>query len=207
MRFSSTLREESDKDLALWEQRTEGALPPVPLRDFASIAIPAFFIENTNSQMTIDLVRGLGLQLLVNGGCPRILSAAMIASVDHGILNIHPGLLPEFRGASCVEWAIYKDRPVGNTIHFMSAGIDEGPIVLQESYTFARNDRYHDIRTIVYQRGFALLARAVELVVSERLRPADGRPQGPGTYYKPIPAAEMAAVIEKLEQGRYRYQQ
>jgi methionyl-tRNA formyltransferase len=199
-------REESDKDLAIWQQRTGGRLPPLPLHMFAPAAIPAFFVENTNSQVTIDLVRGLGLELLVNGGCPRILSAEVLASVPHGVLNIHPGLLPEFRGASCVEWAIHKDRPVGNTIHFMTVGIDEGPVVLQESYTFGRNDRYQDIRVVVHQHGFALLARAVERVAAERMRATDARPQGPGNYYKPMPPAELTAVIEKLEQGRYRYQ-
>ena len=153
-------RQESDKDLAIWEERTQGRLPPLPLHMFASSAIPAYFVENTNSQLTIDLLHRLGLELLVNGGCPRILSPEFLASVPHGVLNIHPGLLPEFRGSCCVEWAIHQDRPVGNTVHFMAQGIDEGPIVLQESYNFKRDDRYPDVRIAIYQSRDSLYWRA-----------------------------------------------
>lgn len=200
-------REESDKDLRIWEERTQGRLPPLPLSGFAANAIPFYFVENSNSQQAIDLIRRLGLALMVNGGCPRILTAEVLEAAPHGVLNIHPGLLPEFRGSSCVEWAIYKDRPVGNTVHFMTPGIDEGPIVLQESYGFTRADRYPDVRITVYQKGFALLARGVERVATESLRPADCPAQGEGVYYKPIPEAEMAAVVQKLADGRYSYQQ
>lgn len=53
-------------------------------------------------------------------------------------MNCHPGLLPKFRECTCVEWAVYLDEEVGNTVHFMNEKIDEGPIIVQEALHFKK---------------------------------------------------------------------
>ena len=59
------------------------------------------------------------IDLLVNAGTPRILKSNLLKAPSIGVINCHPGILPDFRGCTCVEWAIYLDQPIGNTVHLI----------------------------------------------------------------------------------------
>lgn len=197
---------QSAKDHRIHEERTAGRLPPIPLEEFEALHIPFYFAANHSSKVTADLVRDLSLELLVNAGTPRILKADVLYAPSVGIVNCHPGLLPKFRGCTCVEWAIYLDEQVGNTIHFMNEGIDEGPIVLQEGLTFDKKDTYVDVRVKVYEHGNRLMARGVKKIIEESLKPKSMPPQGPGRYFKIIDDEKMKLVLEKVKFGKYAYQ-
>lgn len=195
------------KDLAIWEGRTARALPLVELDEFAPLQIPFYFLPSHNSPEAAALVSSLGLDVLVNGGTPRILKAGILGAPRLGILNIHPGRLPDYRGCTCVEWAVHNDDEVCNSAHFMTETIDGGPVVLTEGYRFSSVDTYVDLRVKVYRGGFDLLARATDKVLRESITAAGSTPQAPGgNYYKPIPDELLADVRKKLATGRYRYQ-
>jgi len=194
------------KDKRIHEERTAGRLPPIPLEEFESLHIPFYFVANHSSKVTADLVRDLSLDLLVNAGTPRILKTDILRAPSIGVVNCHPGLLPKFRGCTCVEWAIYLDEQVGNTVHFMSEGIDEGPIVLQEGLVFGEKDTYVDVRVKVYEHANRLLARGVKKIAEESLTPKDLPPQGQGRYFKVIDDEKMELVLEKVRFGKYAYQ-
>jgi methionyl-tRNA formyltransferase len=194
------------RDHRIHEERTAGRLPPVRLEGFESLRIPFYFVANHSSKVTADLVRSLSLDLLVNAGTPRILKAEILGAPSIGIVNCHPGLLPKFRGCTCVEWAVYLDEQVGNTVHFMNEGIDEGPIVLQEGLTFDRKDTYVDVRVKVYGHGNQLLTRGVKKIIVEGLAPVKLPPQTRGQYFNVIEADKMQRVIEKLSRGEFAFQ-
>ena len=137
------------KDIAIHEDRTAGRLPAIPLANFEAEGIACYFVSSHNSRAAVDLVKRLGLDLLVSAGTPRILKAPLLEAPSFGVLNVHPGLLPAFRGACCVEWAVWHDAPVGNTVHLMTEGVDEGPIVAAEEPTIAKADTYVDVRVKV----------------------------------------------------------
>lgn len=198
---------QNERDHRIHEERTAGRLPLLKLEEFEALGIPFYFVSNHSSTTTADLVMKLKLDLLVNGGTPRILKKEILQAPSIGILNCHPGLLPRFRGCTCVEWAIYLDEQIGNTVHFMSEGIDEGPIVLQEGLTFRKHDNYVDVRVKVYEHANALLAKGVQKIISEGLTPANLRPQGDGRYFNVIEPEKMKVVIEKLSAGAYVFQQ
>lgn len=194
------------KDTALWQERTGGRLPPVPLERFETRALPFYLVANHSSPTTVQLVRHLGLDLLVNAGTPRILSAEILAAPRIGVLNVHPGLLPEFRGCTCVEWAIHLDEPIGNTAHFMSTDIDEGPVVMRRAYAFSSTDNYASVRCRVYREGFVLMAEAIQRIQDEGLTPATALPQAQGRYFKPIDDRRLNEIKIKLNNGNYKYQ-
>ena len=194
------------KDHRIHEERTGSRLPPLPLDRFESLTIPFYFVTSHSSGITEDLVRKLKLDLLVNAGTPRILKPTILNAPTIGIVNCHPGLLPQFRGCTCVEWAIFLDEQIGNTVHFMNEGIDEGPIVLQEGLTFNKCDQYIDVRIKVYEHGNALLAKGVKKIIPEGLTPCNLPPQGKGRYFEVVPPDKMGKVLEKLERGEYAYQ-
>jgi methionyl-tRNA formyltransferase len=196
----------SEKDLRIWQERTQGAFEGGPsLHNFASQGLMLYPVKSHNSQDCIELIKRLDLSLLVNGGTPRKLNRDVLKSVRQGVINVHPGVLPKYRGASCVEWAIYNDDRVGNTAHFMTEGYDEGPIIQTESYEFSSADTYQSIRVHVYRESLRLMGETVKKVLDQRLAPVDGIEQGAGQLFSPIPDEKMQQMLAKVAAKSYRY--
>jgi len=196
----------SSKQLATLDQRTKGYFQQKKLDEFESLRVPTYSVEDHNSSSTIDLVQELGLDYLVNAGTPRIIKPPLLSAPTHGILNCHPGLLPQFRGCTCVEWAVYLDQPVGNTLHFMTRGIDDGPIVCMQKLTFLKSDGYRDVRVKVYLGWIQLLTQGTQEMVKRGLSPRVLPAQPEGTYYNVIDDHKLKLVVDKLEKGQYKYQ-
>lgn len=187
----------SAKDLAIWEDRTARRLPPIDLSEFASLQIPFYFLTSHNSPEVVALVSRLGLDVLINGGTPRFLKESILNAPRLGVLNIHPGRLPDYRGFTCVEWAVHNNEKVCNSVHFMTKTIDGGPVVLSEGYLFSSTDNYVDLWVKVYREGFDLLARAADKVLREGITAAGSTPQSlSGNYYKPI-SDELLDEVKK----------
>jgi methionyl-tRNA formyltransferase len=196
----------SEKDLRIWQERTQGVFDGGPtLYEFASHGLTLYPVESHNSEDCVKLIKRLGLSLLVNGGTPRKLSSDVLTSVRQGVVNVHPGVLPKYRGASCVEWAIYNDDRVGNTAHFMSEAYDEGPIILTESYDFSSVDTYPSIRAHVYRESLRLMGESVKKVLDQGMTSVDGMEQGAGQLFPPIPEDKMQRVLAKVAAKSYRY--
>jgi methionyl-tRNA formyltransferase len=201
------LKISNDVDKSIWDERTQGQLPPIPNCRFENYYIPFYFFANHSSKTTIQFVKDSNIDLLINAGTPRILKEGILDAPKIGILNCHPGLLPDFRGCTCVEWAMYLDEKIGNTVHLMSKKIDEGPIIIQESLSFKKSEQYHDVRTNVYRHGFELMARGIKKITdntsydfknAEYIK--DGR------YFKVIDNDKMNEVLNKVNSGSYAYQ-
>lgn len=195
------------KDIKIWNQRTDSRLPFIRIENFASHQIPFYFFKNHNSNGAVDLVNTLNLDLLLNGGTPRILKPSILSAPSLGVLNIHPGKLPDYKGCTCVEWAIYNNEQIFNTVHYMTEEVDGGDVVIDEGYSFTQKDRYVDVRVEVYKKGFALLAKAARIILENKGLPHARTQNGKGKYYKPIPEDCLIKVVESLESGKYSFQQ
>ena len=123
-----------------------------------------------------------------------------------GVLNAHPGLMPKFQGCNNLEWAIYLDKKVGVTVHLMTEKIDNGPIIIQKSLMFNKDDDYFDIRMKVYRLWFRLLARGINNIISQKYIINDIKQMGEGRYFKRIPNNLLREIIEKTSKGKYKYQ-
>lgn len=204
----------SEKDRRIWRERTGGffdteAAENPTLYGLGSLQTPFYFVDSHNSDMALSLIASLRINCLFNAGTPRRLSAALLGSVRHGVLNVHPGLLPAYRGCSAVEWAIYNDDKVGNTAHFMSEGYDTGPVIELEWYEFAKDADYQSIRNKVYQAGCSLAGRVLSRIQNTRMTPGDATAQDEVTarYWDPIPDATMSEVLQKISARAYKFQQ
>lgn len=202
----------SEKDQRIWRERTggffdvESAESPT-LYSLGNVQTPFYFVESHNSDAALSLIRSLKINCLFNGGTPRKLSATVLGSVKHGVLNVHPGLLPAYRGCSAVEWAIYNDDKVGNTAHFMGEGYDTGPVIESEWYAFPKDTNYQSIRNKVYQAGCSLAGRVLSRIQNDRITLVDGTVQDEAVarYWDPIPDAKMATVLQKIENRDYKF--
>lgn len=195
------------KSMSIWNDRTQGRLPSLSLDQFEKYEIPIFFVSSHNSPTTAALIQKLKLSVVVNGGTPTILKDRILESPSLGVLNIHPGKLPDYRGCTCVEWAVLNNEQIYNSVHFMARKIDSGPVVVEEGYRFRKHDRYVDVREKVYRCGFDLLARGTKKVIEAHMCPTDmPSPVEGGAYYKPAGEQEMNIINSRLAAGEYRYQ-
>lgn len=194
------------KAIDIWNQRTAGRLKTGDIHDFESAACPFFIFPSHADTAFESFVKENRIDLLVNAGTPHILKQNILDAPRIGVLNVHPSLLPAYRGCTTMEWCVYNDEPIGNTAHFMNAAIDEGPIIAQESYWFKKSDGYTDIRSKLYQSNVQLMARTLHRIIKENITPQSLPPQGEGQYWNVMDDANLKLVKQKLHEGRYKYQ-
>lgn len=188
----------------LWNERTGNRLPPLPLAQAGADRVPVFVVDSHSSETCIGLVRERGISLLLNSGTPRILKAGILHAPEIGVLNCHPGLLPDFRGCTCVEWAVYYDRPVGVTAHLMTEKIDEGPIVMARAVDYRPDDGYLGLRTKANGLIIELLRQAAKAVLASPEDYLNRDYVRDGAYHKVIDPEKMQMVMDKLAAGTYR---
>jgi methionyl-tRNA formyltransferase len=105
----------------------------------------------------------------------RILPPALLALPRLGALNVHPSLLPAYRGATPIQSAIlHGARETGVSIMLMDAGMDTGEIVLQERVAIEPAETYGELHDRLAAIGAQLLGRSIELAKQGRL---ESRPQ------------------------------
>lgn len=109
---------------------------------FSNVAIPTYVIDNINSQETIDLVKKLDIDLIVNLRTRSIYKSAILDAPKLGCLNIHHGILPNYRGTLCDLYALSEGRAAGFTIHRMNKKIDDGEILLTQNVDDGQEKNY-----------------------------------------------------------------
>ena len=192
----------SSHDQSISRSRLDPAYEINNLEDFHYPSIPFYFIQNHNSKETIELIDRLNSSYVINAGTSRIFRMELLC-IKKGVLNAHPGLLPQYRGCSCVEWALFNNDEVGATVHFMNEKIDEGPIILKEILHVPKYQPYELVRTRMLMFSAALLAKGIIECYEKDLSPEKLPLQSGGTYFKPIPYSKLIQVKQKLVEGKY----
>lgn len=195
------------EDLGRWNERTNGFFEDstISLGSLINHRIKIYFVDDHNDPDCISLINFLKTDLLINCGTPRKLSKNFLLKSGCDILNIHPGILPNYRGSSCVEWAILNDDPIGNTAHFMVEEYDAGPIIDSEAYNFKKNSSYSDIRNKVYLESIKLMSKSIDKIFVENLSRENMQNQQE-TYpvYPPISDKEMVNVMEIIKENKHK---
>jgi len=94
--------------------------------------IPIIEISDLNERFTIKTILAMKPDLIITCAFRFIVPGEIIQNVDH-IINLHPALLPKYRGAHPENWAIINgETETGITVHFLTEKIDQGPIIAQE---------------------------------------------------------------------------
>lgn len=111
------------------------------------------------------------IDLLVLAGFMEILSPEFIRRFKGRIINVHPSLLPAFRGIHAIEKALdYGVRVSGVTVHFVDEGVDSGPIILQQAFELPYSAELEAVEESVHAIEHELLPRAVRLLASGAVR-------------------------------------
>lgn len=121
-----------------------------------------------------EVIRKLRLEkidLIVLAGFMRILSASFVRWYKNKILNIHPSLLPAFKGRHAIKDAfLYGVKITGVTVHFVDEETDHGPILLQEAMKVKENDTLKSLEARIHSVEHTLYPEVIRLILKRRLR-------------------------------------
>lgn len=138
------------------------------------------------------VLREEGIEIVCLAGFMRLLTPWLVEQWKDRMINVHPSILPSFKGLHTHERALEMGvRVHGCTVHFVRAEMDAGPIILQAVVPIEADDTPDTLAArvltqehIIYPRGLELLAAGRLNVVDERVRIADTRP-GPAPLIAP----------------------
>ena len=189
--------------------RSTAVPPPVKLAAEAE-GVPVLQPERPSDPDFVAQVRALAPDVGVVVAYGHILKPDLLAVPRRGMINVHPSLLPELRGAAPVEWAILNGlEKTGVTIMLMDSGLDSGPILHQIPHHIDPEVTGGELSEHLSEMGAQALVEALALLETDGLRP---RPQdhARATYAPKLtraaaridwtePAARVARVIRGLD--------
>jgi phosphoribosylglycinamide formyltransferase-1 len=112
-----------------------------------------------------DWVAGAGAKLVVLAGYMELLGEVFLDRFPAAVINVHPSLLPAFPGLGAIEQALdYGVKVFGVTVHFVDAGVDTGPVILQGAVELADAREPAAVLAALRPLEHALLPQAVRLL-------------------------------------------
>jgi phosphoribosylglycinamide formyltransferase-1 len=132
----------------------------------------------------LDALRRYGAEVVVLAGFMRIIKGGLLAAFPNRIINLHPALLPAFPGMESWTQALeYGAKVAGCTVHFVDAGTDTGPIILQKVVPILDADTPDSLHARIQVQEHIALPEALGLLAERRLevsgRRVKLRPLGP----------------------------
>ncbi|MCX6670461.1 MAG: phosphoribosylglycinamide formyltransferase [Euryarchaeota archaeon] len=138
--------------------------------------IPGFFVDpkgrdRAAHESEIDtLLHRHQVELVVGAGYMRLLSSAFVKKWQGKLINIHPALLPSFKGTNGQRDALkYGVKISGCTTHFMDTEMDHGPIILQAAVTVHSDDDRDALAVRILEVEHQILPRTIQLFAQRRL--------------------------------------
>ena len=158
--------------LVLADQNEAGALKIA--RDYGVECLfmdPSGLTREEYDQKLAQALDKAGVDLVVLTGYMRILSPAFVRRYKNRILNIHPALLPSFRGVNAFKQALdYGVKWTGTTIHLVDEAVDHGPIIYQVPVPVDDYDTYESLKARVQMAEFEAYPKAIKMFIEGRPR-------------------------------------
>ncbi len=118
----------------------------------------------------VETLREYGVRLVVLAGFMRIVTPVLLNAFPHAVLNIHPALLPAFPGLHAQQQALdYGVRLTGCTVHFVDAGTDTGPIIIQAAVPVLPGDTEESLSARIQTEEHRIYPAAVRMFAEGRL--------------------------------------
>jgi methionyl-tRNA formyltransferase len=148
-------------------------LQPSPVKvEAATRELPVLQPERARNPVFIEELAQYKPDLIVVAAYGQILPEAILNLPHYGCINVHASLLPKYRGAAPIQWAILNDeRETGVTIMKMDAGLDTGEMLAREATPIEREDNSQTLHNRLAQLGAELLMRTIPDYVAGRISP------------------------------------
>ena len=123
----------------------------------------------------LEILQQHDVELVLLAGYMKIVTAVLVDAYANRMMNIHPSLLPSFPGLDVQKKAIdWGCKLAGCTVHFVTEGVDEGPIIIQAAVPVLDDDTPETLAARILVQEHTIYPRAVQLFAEGRLR-VDGR--------------------------------
>ena len=146
--------------------------PPVKQTAIAAgIAVvqPEKIRENAEFRAQLEALAPDAIVVVAYG---RILPPWLLALPKHGCINLHASLLPKYRGAAPIQWAVAMgDAYTGNTTMLLEEGLDTGPILLQQTIEISLDQTAADLFEVLAQAGAPLMVETLAGLANGTIQP------------------------------------
>ncbi len=147
------------------------------LRIAREFGVPCFFLDpagqkrEEHDRRLMQRLDAAGVELVVLTGFMRILSPDFVRHYRNRILNIHPALLPSFRGMDAFQQALdHGVRWTGITVHIVDEDVDHGPIVYQVPVPVREDDTRESLKERVQRAEYRAYPKAIKMFIEGRPR-------------------------------------
>ena len=126
-------------------------------------------LDDAAQDECIRILREAGVDTVVLAGFMRIVKPGLLAAFPNRVLNIHPALLPAFPGVHGWTQALeYGCKVAGVTVHFVDAGTDTGPIIVQKAVPVLEDDTPESLHARIQVQEHIAYPEALRIVASGR---------------------------------------
>ncbi|MCX7010801.1 MAG: phosphoribosylglycinamide formyltransferase [Kiritimatiellaeota bacterium] len=133
-------------------------------------------LDGAAEQRVIEILREHKTDVIALAGFMRIIKGGLLAAYAGRIINIHPALLPAFPGLESWKQALdYGVKVAGCTVHFVDAGTDTGPIIVQRAVPVLDGDTPATLHARIQVEEHAAYPEALRLIASSKLHIAGRR--------------------------------
>ena len=153
-----------------------------------------YLVVGNNSEELMADAKANSSLAVISGA--RILKAEVIDCFPKGIINFHPGIIPNERGLDALFWSIYNNHPLGVTAHLIDKYIDAGKILSIGQMKINSNDTVLDLSERLYELQLDMLLEAIDKAINNEGFLLDDY----GTYNGKMEADLEKKVIDMLPQ-------
>lgn len=170
---------------------------------FLTSAQPALSRANAlprpNAAEGLAVLNDVSPDLILSIRYRRILKNAAIAIPKHGVINLHSGLLPDYRGVMATFWAMLNgESEIGCTLHrIVDSGIDTGPVLGVSRMRTATNKSYLANVLGLYSDGCEMIERAIKATTRGKALPGTHQIEVGGRYYSTPDADAIQRFFDK----------
>ena len=141
-------------------------LTPPPVKEYAiSKNIPVYQPQTLKDGEFEKVLDELKPQLIAVVAYGKILPECILDFPEYGCVNVHGSVLPKYRGAAPIQWAIINgDKTTGVTTQYMKMGVDTGDIIFTDETEILPDETYGELYTRLSQSGAKLLLKTVNAI-------------------------------------------
>ena len=160
-------------------------LRPPPIKEEAlRLGLPVYQPDRINTKISLQRLRAVSPDAIVVAAYGQLLKAGVFSLAPLGTINIHASLLPAYRGAAPVNWAIIRgESTTGITTFLIDAGMDTGELLLQRSIDIAPDETAAELEERLARLGAGVIVETVDGLrdgtLSPRPQPEDGVSMAP----------------------------
>jgi len=172
---------------------------PSPVKKVAlAHGVPSHQPDRVKDPSFQEEVKNLEPDLFVVVAYGQILPKSLLDIPKHGAINVHASLLPKYRGAAPISWALLKGEKVtGITTMMMDAGMDTGDILLQSEIPIGEGETFETLHDRLAELGAPLLKETIAGLKSEKITPVSQDPSG--ATYAPLIKKEDGRIVWSKE--------